>query len=83
MNHTSIKDKTSISKISSSKLRKALYFTTITAKNQNPLFKVFTQRVWSKGQPPKIIIVAIMRKLLHIIFGLIKHKTQFYTCFNT
>lgn len=74
---TSVKGKTSISKIGSSKLRKALYFPAIVAKNHNPIFKKFTQRLSSKGKPTKVIIVAIMRKLLHIIFGVIKNKTQF------
>lgn len=74
---TSIKGKTSISKIGSSKLRKALYFPAIVAKNHNPLFKQFVQKLSSKGKPVKVIIIAIMRKLLHIIFGLIKNNTQF------
>lgn len=74
---TSIKGKTPISKIGSSKLRKALYFPAIVAKNHNPIFKVFAQKLSKKGKPTKVIIVAIMRKLLHIIFGVIKNNTQF------
>ncbi|WP_375333204.1 hypothetical protein [Candidatus Tisiphia endosymbiont of Psammoecus bipunctatus] len=50
----------------SAKLRKALYFPAIVAKNHNPIFKQFTQKLSSKGKPTKVIIVAIMRKLLHI-----------------
>lgn len=74
---TSVKEKASISKIGSSKLRKALYSPAIVAKNHNPIFKKFTQKLSSKGKPIKVIIVAIMKKLLHIIFGVIKNKTQF------
>jgi transposase len=74
---TSIRGKTSISKIGSSNLRKALYFPAIVAKTHNPLFKKFTQKLSSKGKPAKVIIVAIMRKLLHIVFGVIKNNTQF------
>jgi transposase len=80
---TSVKGKTSISKIGSSNLRKALYFPAIVAKTHNPVFKSFTQQLSSKGKPTKVIIVAIMRKLLHIIFGVIKHKTQFNPNFST
>ena len=69
--------KTSISKIGSSSLRKALYFPAIVAKTHNPLFKKFTQKLSSKGKPAKVIIVAIMSKLLHIVFGIIKNNTQF------
>ena len=74
---TSVKGKTSISKIGSSNLRKALYFPAIVAKTHNPLFKKFTQKLSSKGKPTKVIIVAIMRKLLHVVFGVIKNNTQF------
>jgi len=74
---TSVKGKTSISKIGSSNLRKALYFPAIVAKTHNPLFKKFTHKMSSKGKPAKVIIVAIMRKLLHVVFGVIKNKTQF------
>jgi len=74
---TSVRGKTSISKIGSSQLRKALYFPAIVAKNHNPLFKEFTQKLSSKGKPTKVIIVAIMRKLLHIIFGVVKNKMPF------
>ncbi|MFU7503051.1 MAG: transposase [Candidatus Tisiphia sp.] len=63
---TSVKGKSAISKIGSAKLRKALYFPAIVAKNHNPIFKQFTQKLSSKGKPTKVIIVAIMRKLLHI-----------------
>ena len=74
---TSVRGKSSISKIGSSRLRKALYFPAIVAKNHNPIFIKFSQKLASKGKPSKVIIVAIMRKLLHIIFGVIKHNTQF------
>lgn len=47
------------------------------AKNYNTLFKEFTRKLSSKEKPAKIIIVSIMRKLLHIVFGVVKSKTQF------
>jgi transposase len=74
---TSVRGKSSISKIGSSKLRKALYFPAIVAKNHNPLFKKFTQKLSSKGKSTKVIIVAIMRKLLHLVFGVIKNNNTF------
>ena len=74
---TSIRGKTSISKIGSSNLRKALYFPAIVAKTHNPLFKEFTKKLSVKGKPTKVIIVAIMRKLLHIVFGVVKNNMPF------
>ena len=73
MSGTSVRGKSRISK----RLRKALYFPAIVAKNHNPLFKEFSQKLGSKGKPTKVIIVAIMRKLLHIVFGVVKHNTSF------
>ena len=58
-------------------MRKTLYFPAIVAKNHNPIFSKFVQKLASKGKPAKVIIVAIMRKLLHIIFGVIKHNSAF------
>ena len=77
MSGTSVKGKSRISKIGSSRLRKALYFPAIVAKNHNPIFSKFSQRLASKGKPTKVIIVAIMRKLLHLVFGVVKHNTHF------
>ena len=55
-----------------------LYFLAIVAKTHNPLFRKFTQKLCSKGNPTKVVvIIAIMRKLLHVVFGIIKNKTQF------
>lgn len=74
---TSVKGRSAISKIGSSSLRKALYFPAIVAQKHNPLFVKLSQKLGSKGKPTKIIIVAIMRKLLHVIFGVIKHNKPF------
>ena len=74
---TSVKGKSRISKMGSSRLRQALYFPAITAKNHNPVFIKFAQKLGSKGKPNKVIIAAIMRKLLHIVFGVVKNNTPF------
>ena len=74
---TSVRGRSSISKIGSSSLRKTLYFPAIVAKNHNPIFFKFVQKLRSKGKAKKVIIVAIMRKLLHIIFGVIKNNSAF------
>jgi hypothetical protein len=41
------------------------------------VFKIFSAKMQKIGKPTKVIIIAIMRKLLHIIFGIIKNKNQF------
>ena len=40
-------------------------------------FPDFTSRLEAKGKPPKVIIVAIMRKLAVIAFNLLKNGEEF------
>ncbi|WP_039457495.1 IS110 family transposase [Candidatus Jidaibacter acanthamoebae] len=75
--NTSLRGRARLSKMGSSNLRKALYFPAISAKSHNPLMKEFACRLKSKSKNTMVIIGAIMRKLLHIIFGIIRHKTKF------
>jgi transposase len=74
---TSLRGRSKLSKIGSSTLRKALYFPAIVAKSHNPILKNFADRLKKQGKNTMVIIGAIMRKLLHIVFGVIKHKTTF------
>lgn len=74
---TSLKGKARLSKIGSAILRKALYFPAIVAKNHNPVLKTFAANLKLKGKHTMVIIGAVMRKLLHIIFGILKNKTAF------
>ena len=43
----------------------------------NILMKNFANELKSKGKRGKIVVIAVMRKLVHIIFGVIKHDTTF------
>lgn len=74
---SSVKKRSKISKMGCHQLRKALYFPAMSAMQYNPLIKDFTEKMKSKGKSGKVIVIAIMRKLLHTIFGVIKHKTSF------
>lgn len=74
---SSIKGKTRISKIGSARVRKALYLPAIVVKQHNIYFKDFCHRLACKGKKPKEIVVAIMRKLIHIFFGMLKNNQEF------
>ena len=74
---TSLKGRSRLSKMGSATLRKALYFPAIVAKKHNPILSEFAQKLANKGKQTMVIIGAIMRKLLHIIYGVLKHKTPF------
>jgi transposase len=60
---TSVKGRSTISKMRSSTLRKALYFSAIVAKKHNPIFVKLNQKLASKGKPTKLILMATSRIL--------------------
>lgn len=74
---TSVKGQSRISKIGSAKLRKALYFPAISAIQHNLPLKQFYLRLKAKGKHTKAIICAVMRKLLHVVYAVLKHKVKF------
>ena len=69
---TSGKTQTPITKIGSVHLRRGLFMPAMTARMNNPLLKAFGDRLKENGKKPKQIIIAIMRKLLHQIYGILK-----------
>lgn len=73
---TSLKQ-TSLSKLGNARIRRALYFPAITAKQHNEIIKGFAERLKKNGKTPMQIVCAAMRKLLHIAFGVLKHKRAF------
>ena len=74
---TSVNGSSPISKMGNAKLRKALYLPTMTAMRHNPVIARFAQRLTHAGKAPKVVILASMRKLIHIIFGVLKFKRPF------
>ena len=74
---TSVNGKSHMSRLGSVRLRKILYMSALVVKNHNPHFKKWVETLKSKGKPPKVIIVAIMRKLMHIFFGMLKNNQKF------
>jgi transposase len=69
---TSVKGHTSISKMGRSSIRAALYMPAVVAKRANPRLAAFADRLASRGLCQMQIIVAVMRKLLHFAFGVLK-----------
>lgn len=74
---SSVHGKPRMSKIGSAQLRKALFFPALTAKRFNPIIHEFCQRLTQRGKHPLAIIGAAMRKLLHLIYGVIKSGKPF------
>jgi transposase len=74
---SSVRGKTRLSKVGHAPLRKLLYFPAMSAARHNPLLKTFAQRLKANGKPGKLILAAVMRKLLHIAFGVLKSGQPF------
>jgi transposase len=58
-------------------LRNALYMPTLTAVRKNPWLRSFYERLISRGKPPKLALMAAMRKLLTAIYSVAKNKKPF------
>ena len=74
---SSVRGKPHLSKKGNSVLRKALYMPAIVARRYNPVIKEFADRLKKAGKPNMVIIGAVMRKLLHIIYGVLKSGKPF------
>lgn len=66
-----------ISRMGRASLRAALYMPAIVAKKHNPNLHAFAQRLEARQLKGKQIIVAIMRKLVHLVYGVVKSGKAF------
>ena len=73
----SVHGKSHISRLGSHTVRKALYMCALVVKNRNPHFQNFVLKLEKKGKAPKVIIVAVMRKLMYIFFAMLKNSSTF------
>jgi transposase len=74
---TSVYRRCAISKVGNAEVRAALYFPAMVAMQHNPQMRDFSQRLREKGKAPKVVICAVMRKLLSLAHSLIR-KQQMY-----
>jgi len=72
-----LKGQTRLCKAGNSRLRKALYFPAIVAASSNPVIKEFYHRLCSNGKSKMSAIGACMRKLIQIVYGILKAGTTF------
>ena len=69
--------KTRISRLGDARLRKIFYMAGLVAKRFNKRLQPFVKRLQANGKAPKAIICAVMRKLAHMVFGVLKNKRPF------
>ncbi len=68
-----------ISKTGNGKLRQMFYMPALVAIKHDPNIKAFYERLLSKGKAKKVAICAVMRKLVHIIYGVLTSQQPFKT----
>jgi transposase len=73
----SVRRKARMSRMGKSAVRGALFWPAQTAIRWNPIVADLADRLRQRGKPFGVILVAAMRKLLHLIFGVVKNKTPF------
>ncbi len=79
---TSVKGRTMLSRTGRSELRRALYMPGLVARRHNPTLKVFGDRLSGTGLAPKAVVGAVMRKLAHLIYGVINSGKPFDANFS-
>jgi transposase len=74
---TSVRAKPRLSKVGHAFLRKALYMPAMVTLYKTAWGRQFKARLALSGKPAKLIIGAMMRKLLHVAFGVLKSGKPF------
>ncbi len=69
--------KSQLCKTGNRRLRKALFLPTLAAIRSNPVIRRFYLKLISKGKPKMVAVAACMRKLLHIVIGVLKKQVNF------
>jgi transposase len=74
---TSVHGRPRISKQGASQLRKILYFPAVVAMRHNSVIRAFAERLAKAGKVKMAIICACMRKMLHLVYGVLKTGLPF------
>jgi transposase len=59
------------------RIRAKLYMPAVSAATNNPELKRFYNSLLAKGKSPKQALTAVMRKLVHLCYGVVKHQTPY------
>lgn len=80
---TSGRSYTPITKMGSAPLRCGLFLPAMSAMTHNPVIKTFANRLRENGKKGKVVVVACVRKLIHIIYAILKKQEPFNPLANT
>jgi transposase len=74
---SSVRGRTRLSKIGNARLRRALYFPAITALRCSEFFQSWARGLQERGKSKMSVICAVMRKLVHVAYGVLKNGKEF------
>lgn len=79
---SSVCRKAKMSKVGHTFIRKALYMPAVVTLYRTTWGKAFQQRLAATGKPAKLVIGAMMRKLIHVALGVLKSGKPFDASFH-
>jgi transposase len=74
---TSLKSPGQLSGRGDANLRAKLYMPALSAAHKNPELSVFYNTLLARGKTPKQAITAVMRKIVHLCYGVVKNQTPY------
>jgi hypothetical protein len=74
---TSIHGRTRLCKTGNARVRKALYMPAMVAVRFNPTLRIFAERLLAAGKHKRLVIGAVMRKLLALAYGILRSGKRF------
>ncbi|HEV3090251.1 MAG TPA: transposase [Candidatus Cybelea sp.] len=74
---TSIHGRPRMCKMGNARIRKALYMPAMVALRFNPTLRIFAERLLAAGKHKRLIIGAVMRKLLVLAYGILRSGLAF------
>lgn len=74
---TSVNKRPRLSKAGSARIRAKLYMPAVVACQYNPTAKALYERLLARGKCKMSALCAVMRKLIHLCFGVLKHQQKY------
>lgn len=74
---TSVRGRGALTHLGARRIRRALYFPALTAARWNPALARFAARLRAAGKPKMVVVAAVMRKLVHQIYGVLRSGLVF------
>lgn len=74
---SSVRGRAVMSKMGRRALRKSFFMPALVALRYNPVLIDMKQRLSANGKPKMAVVGAAMRKLVHVVYGVLKHREPF------